>query len=294
LILIFILFNSNNTNIEKIKMDYIFYYHGDIPNHVFDCFRSIRKVEPNSQITLCTNNKKNIEKFKNLNIFTSELAESEQTKTIRELTNRSDHSLWLSSLLRIFYNLNVAKLMKVNNFVHFDTDVVVFKSFEEIKENFNHEKFNITPLNNQLLVFGYSYVGNLEIYEKVCDLVFDIVLNQKYYEKEFLKNQKFNEMAALNIAYRLKPELFNLLQILPNEHSKVVFDPASYGQYISGVHKKLFSKGYATNNHFVGEQILNNNLKPYFNSKKAYVVFNEKKVDLVNLHIHKKNLKKFI
>lgn len=272
-------------------MDYIFYYYGKLPKHIRYCFESIKKSDPNSRIILCTNSKTIL---KNVEIISPRKVESYHTKEIRNISQRSDNTLWLSSLLRIFYNLNVAKYNSISKFIHFDTDVLVYKSYEELKHLFNEQQFNITPLNEQLLVFGYSYVGNLSVYQELCDLIFHIVLNQEEYEKKYLKNQKFNEMAALYIAYKIQPDIFNFLPTLPNKGSSLVFDPASYGQFIGGVYGKKFSKGYATKNHIVGSEILNKNILPKYEKSGPIVLSGGLKYEIANLHIHKKTLKKYI
>ena len=48
-------------------------------------------------------------------------------------------------------------------------------------------------------------------------------------------------MKSLHIVRDKRPELFHLLNVLPNKQ-KYLFDPASYGQYLYGTHKKPFSK----------------------------------------------------
>jgi len=98
-------------------------------------------------------------------------------------------------------------------------------------------------------------------------------------------------MKTLYIAYTLKPHLFNLLPVLPQE--KIVFDPGSYGQYLGGVHYKRFSKKYINDEHIVGRAIKNKEI--YITKINGYpkVKHNGDVYDLANLHVHKKNLKKF-
>ena len=272
-------------------MDYLFYYSGKIPNYVNDCFKSIKKIDLSSNIHLCTDD---LSELENVRSVPKNSVESFYTTEIRNMTSKDENSLWLSSLLRIFYILNMAKKNNISKFVHFDTDVVIYKSYKELEPYFNQSRFNITPLNDQLLIFGYSYIGNLEIYENICKSVFEIITNQKKYEKQFLSNQKMNEMAALNIAYKLNPEYFKLLPILPNENSTIIFDPASYGQFLGGVDKKLFSKKFTTKNHFIGKKIEEKLIYPKFDKFGPFVEQNNIRYELANLHIHKKNLKKFI
>ena len=121
--------------------------------------------------------------------------------------------------------------------------------------------------------------------------MYDILSNSVFYEKEFYNGNRLTEMKTLFIAYALKPDLFNLLPVLPQE--KVVFDPGSYGQYLGGVHYKRFSKKYINIEHIVGRAIKNKEI--YITKINGYpkVKHNSAVYDLANLHVHKKNLQKF-
>ena len=87
-------------------MDYIFYYHGDIPKYFFHSIESIKKVDGDSKIYLCTNTNT---KINNVETINKHSAKSTLTKEIETKFKKEDDSLWMSSMLRIFYNLNVAK-----------------------------------------------------------------------------------------------------------------------------------------------------------------------------------------
>ena len=102
----------------------------------------------------------------------------------------------------------------------------------------------------------------------------------------------------LQIAESLNPNLFNILESLPYDNNEILFDPSSYGQYFDGTHLKrgnhYFKRRYVSTNHIVGREIKSNRIKPVFKNKTPYVKFENKNFDLVNLHIHSKNLDKFL
>ena len=58
--------------------------------------------------------------------------------------------------------------------------------------------------------------------------------------------------------------------------------------------RSIFSKGYKSDNHFIGRKIISSEIQPNFSKKKGpFVESKHKTFELVNLHIHKKNLSKF-
>ena len=66
--------------------------------------------------------------------------------------------VFYTSLLRVFAITQIAKEKNINEFVHFDNDVIVYKSFEEIVRNykFDYKTLNITQNKSSEVVFGYS------------------------------------------------------------------------------------------------------------------------------------------
>lgn len=272
-------------------MNYIFYYTGKIPKHVFESLNSVLRVEGNPNIILATDQ---FVKFNDISIINVNDVISDLTKEIKDKVIQNRQGLWSSSMLRVFFLLDVAKKLEISNFIHFDSDVMIYKSFDDVKHLLDISRLNITPLNSKNLVFGYSYVGNLQIYEKICHNIFNIITDKSTYQNQYLDGKELTEMSALNIAKILNPEYFSLLPILPSDNTDMLFDPGSYGQYLGGVYKKYFSKGYKSDNHFIGRKIISSEIQPNFSKKKGPFVESKHKIfELVNLHIHKKNLSKF-
>ena len=98
----------------------------------------------------------------------------------------------------------------------------------------------------------------------------------------------------LNIAYINKPKNFNLLDTIPKNNKKILFDPAGYGQYIGGVDKKIFSKKNIDLDHYLGRELLKKGFEIKFNKGHPVVKDGDKIFEIANLHLHKKNLEKFL
>ena len=272
-------------------MNYIFYYFGKIPDYVEYSINSVLNADPRSRIFICSDEKVNFENVVHINPL---LVESKNTKFVKKLNYFKDgdqNPLWSSSMMRIFYINDVANYFKLDSYVHFDSDVLIFKSFTDLSHLFKKNKFNITPLMKEFLVFGYSFIENRFIFSEIVEIISDILSNSRKYEEEFYSGNRLNEMKALYIASVINPKLFNLLPVLPDKD--LVFDPGSYGQYLGGVHYKKFSKNYVNPEHIVGNSLINKEIYIENKGRAPKVIKDKKSYDIVNLHVHKKNLKKF-
>lgn len=88
-------------------------------------------------------------------------------------------------------------------------------------------------------------------------------------------------------------KFFKLLPSLPftdlSTHYKefnLLFDPASYGQFLGGTNNG-HEKGYHENIHYIGRMIGTNKIEVIFD-RVPYVIYEKEKYPLYNLHIHNK------
>lgn len=273
-------------------MNYIYFHSGELPNYLKYSIDSIIKNDPESKIYIICDDIFKYKNIKSIQIKNLNNSLINEIKSLNYYTNWNSNPLWESSLLRIFYLYEAAKTEYIDQFVHFDSDVILFEPFSEIKSLFN-ENFNITPLTNNFLVFGYSFIGSLDVYRKICEAVLNVYRNNQYYENKYYEGKKIIEMKALYIAYKENPELFNLLPVHPEDSNKYVFDPASYGQYIAGVHNKKFSRGFTDASHLLGKDLKDKVLSLSIKKNSKIVKFKNFDYKLINLHVHSKKLKKY-
>ena len=275
-------------------MNYLLVYSGKIPEYVNYSIDSIIKNEnKDAKIYFCGDYQLERNDIIHININDLNSNHLNEIKEINYFRNEKN-LLWETSLYRIFYLYEAAKYINMNRFIHFDCDVVIYKSFDELTNQFDRGKINITPLNELFLNFSYSFFDNMQYLELVCDEILKILKNSTFYENKYYQGKKLNEMILMNIAYIKNPEFFKVLEVLPGNNDDVIFDPGSYGQYIGGTHNKRFSKNFINIDHYVGREILKDGFKVSFENKKPFINHSKQIFELANLHVHSKNLHKYV
>lgn len=280
-------------------MNYVLFYKGLLPNYYKICLNSILSAEKEANIILCS--EKSVENT-NINYLNINDITSENTNEIINLSVYKDttydekiNPLWLNSLLRIFYLRDIANELSIDKFIHFDLDVITYKSFDEVQHLFHPDKLNITEHIDNTPIFGYSYFPKLSIINKICFELENYLKNENTLNKKISNFRPLNEMELLKIIKERNSDLFYSLPTLPYNNNELVFDPATYGQYLGGLPNKpyfKFRKKHTSLSHIVGKEISSGRIKPVF-QKKPSVLYDSTKIDIVNLHIHSKNLNKF-
>lgn len=212
------------------------------------------------------------------------------------------NNFWSVTFQRMFV---IEQYMKENNLedvIHIENDVLIYENPEKYLDFFenNFKKLNLVAINTLTenhSTFAYVYIPNYISLEK---------LNRKMIELLSLGEQKLielsgeamiNEMILLRMIYKfgfdlIKEEVFvNYLPYLPNELG-IVWDSASYGQYLGGT--PFHSPGFIDDRHFIGQYIKEKNIKIIWENHEPFIVEGENRYKLANLHIHSKNLKAFV
>lgn len=283
-------------------MNYILFFYGEIPNYLEYSLNSILSSDKNAEIFLCTNKKfdrKNI-----TNICFDDFKDLKEKKveidSILSNTPLETNPLWSTSLMRIYVLKKLVEEFNKEEFIHFDTDVIVYKSFEDIKKNYDLDKskLNVTLLDSEHLVFGYSYFPNYQIIKNIYDGFENIFKNYDLYKNKYSNGLVFNEMKMLKIIKIEYPEIFSLLPSTPYKNHSILFDPAGYGQFLDGSHLNrgnyYFKRRYISLTSEVGRELKSKRIKLEFKKNTPNVIHNSMKFELCNLHIHSKRLHKFL
>lgn len=271
-------------------MNYIYIYEGKLPYYIKKSIQNTINIDTGANIIFCNDQGQKIKGVDSINL--KEIISNETQLIISKNFYKSEKNLlWSRSLLRIFYLRDLLNTMDINQFIHFDSDVLIYKPFSKINYSFNKNSFNITPLSNNELIFGYSCGFSKDVYGSIADKAQEFLLNIDDKNAQKMLSKELTEMKLLYNIFQQNKDLFNLLPVVPT-YNEDIFDPASYGQYLGGTQKR-FSKKFIDPNHLVGKELLNKSITPKLINSLPKVVKNQDINDLVNLHIHSKKINKF-
>jgi hypothetical protein len=270
---------------------YIYCHIGqELPEYLLHSIQSVKKVDSSADISLITD--QNI-KINEVNIIQVEKIISRQSRRTMEMNlfKKESNPLWRRSIFRVFLIRDAIKHLGLPYCYHFDSDVILFMPSSDFEATiFNFDGLYITPCNSNEYVFGFSRFGSLEKTEAICEILHKIIFNRFLRWRYYIDMP--NEMQLLAGISKRKPDLIKTLNILPNNETKFVFDPSSYGQYFGGTHAGD-GPGYTNQSHNIGEQIQNGNILPIMIGNKPYVQKDKKIYPIVNLHIHSKKTGQF-
>jgi len=283
-------------------MNYLLFHVGKLPSHFYTCVNNIMSIDKDSKIYLLTDKDINIKPVEsiNLNNFENLIEIKNEIIEIYKGTNLESNPLWYASFLRVFGLKTVASEFKLDKFIHFDNDVLIYKSFNEILSSgsLREKSINITENDHSRLVFGYSYFDDEEQLDYLIRFFRQVLANHQSFSDNYHRGKPLSEMRILKLAQENKESFFSILPSLPYEGNEIIFDPASYGQYLHGSHLKrgnyIFKRRWVSTDHIVGSELKSKRIKFNFNKGTPTVDFEKSTSYLANLHIHSKYLNKFI
>lgn len=212
---------------------------------------------------------------------------------------------WCVAATRLFYLYEYCKKFNIREYFHFENDIMVYTDINHvlkiIKENNLYENIAITRGTNNKIMTGFMYVGNNDVLGEMLNS-FIFYLNNKAHLFTYGIDM-INEMGLLHIYQSMNPNKLVNLPILPSEtltqdfkYFNLIFDPATYGQYLDG-HPGAPGVSIITDS-YIGDEIKNDNsISIVFeisdNIKKPFLIYKNKKIKIATLHIHSKRLDLF-
>lgn len=233
------------------------------------------------------------------------LSRNENNKEFEKVNFLNKYGLgnfWSVTFQRMFV---IEQLMKENNLedvIHIENDVLIYENPEKYLDFFEDKfkKLNLVAINTLTenhSTFANVYIPNYKSLEKLNGKLIELLSLGEEKLIELSGETMINEMVLLRMIYKLgfdliKEEVFvNYLPYLPNELG-IVWDSASYGQYLGGT--PFHSPGFIDDRHFIGQYIKEKNVKIIWENQETFIDDSENKYKLANLHIHSKNLKAFV
>ncbi len=269
-------------------MNYLFYCKDSIPDYLKITLNSVLSVDKDAKIFICSNKDP---KFKNVEFIPLTEVISESTKSLL-FQNIEDKN----PLTRICYLHDAQSELNIKSFVHLENDVLLYKSFSEVKSVFQENKLNITKQSNSKILFGYSLFNSADIIHEFKNKMLEIIKYGTSTNWSFNYGVPYAESDLLGRLYDKNKNLFNLLPILPHE-GEFLFDPSSYGHFIDGTEshpKKLIGGRFINHDHYIGREIKSKRIKIKFKNQKPIVSWKEKDYEVANLNIYSKRFHKFL
>ena len=218
----------------------------------------------------------------------------EYTDILSNVNNTFRNGFWKLTSYRFIALYEYMKQQNIRNILHIENDVLIYKNVDSIHFH-NTKKLLLTMDSKNRCIPGIMFIPSSEILKKCID--------------QF--NPTLNDMQNFALCYSNMNEYVDTLPIfLENTDNEVykmitenykfynaIFDAAAIGQYLGGVDPRNIS---GDTKHFVNETCAVDYSKYKFIWKNEcgknypYIVVCGGEYPIINLHIHCKDLKKFL
>jgi len=264
-------------------MNYVLVSIGSTPQHLKYCIRQILAIDPNTPVYLITDQNVLID---GVNILRTE--EFNLPDIGSYLRNNPD-PLWYTSLLRIFY-INAFSLIKKETLIHFDNDVLIYYPSCTLKPYLQKQNY-ITPHKTTEYTFGFSVINNAEKFNTLTEKIYELVLNGENYVKGLIGET--HEMSLLGHCGKNLLTRLPVHPLLSRPFGDFIFDPSSYGQFIDGTPAGHLP-GFIDETQYVGKAFKQYPPDIFYLYKKPHLNYGGGTYRIYNLHIHTKQLQKFL
>ena len=241
--------------------------------------------------------------FSNFDIFESKihlinaclLNESYNFENKTKLDKSFRNGFWYLASLRFFYIYEFMKTYNIDNVIHLENDVLIYYNVDELINKVNNNFLYIPFDSYQRNIPSIMYIPNKDIFKVILD------------NYDFNKNDMEN-FASIKQTTNLVQNfpIFITNKNLTNEQQFVsmnsnyfpfIFDAAAIGQYLGGVDPMNIAgdtKGFVNETCVIKYNNHNIWFEEISGSKKPFIEIDGLKVPIFNLHIHSKNLSKFV
>lgn len=207
-------------------------------------------------------------------------------------------AFWFITLARLFVVYNYCYKNNINKFIHLEYDNLIYSDLK-VLDNLN-ESLYFTQVGQNFGSAGFVYCNSLKNFKEFLDHIKKILNKGEYFIRNFAPYPIISEMMMINLIKEHTKNIIDYLPALPHgvgsdnfDKLNVLFDGASYGQYIGGTNNG-HDTGWAEEHHYVGKMILDGRLQIRFENQKPYGIIDRNVYDIMNLHIHSKKLINYV
>jgi hypothetical protein len=295
-----------------------------LPSYLEDCLEQLRIFNPSIDIViLCNRANLDNETLKKYNIGSYPVEDLHTDNTNRFIGlfgrgNVNSHlgsiaygsgDYWCVTATRLFYLHEYVRRFNISDFFHFENDVLIYEDLNILINKFKtlySDKIAITRGGYNKVMTGFSYISSSDVLGYVLDYMCKTLSSNVHLLPSKYNIDMVNEMALLHIFQIDNPSIMCNLPILPSgsysenfQNFESVFDPASYGQFVGGTPGNAISGVIKPPDHYIGQEMrtdlsMNVVFKELNGLKIPYLLYRDNVIKINNLHIHSKELKKYL
>ncbi len=287
-------------------MNFVLVALGKIPEYLDDCINQIKKTQNKSKIFLLVNKDSGYTNKKCKIIFVENLIKSNEHVLFIKKSKLAKDSyrnfFWKHSIERLYYIDNFLYKTNLKNIFHIENDVLLFQNLDLALSIIKNYNFACVRDSVNRVIGSLIYIKNKKVSKKI------VQISNKYLNQNDMKILSHLDNKIVNsinlplgedLNFIKKSKNYRIIKKIP-----FIFDAAAIGQYIDGPHRKRFINRIVPgvksfiekNDGFINKEtklkIFNWKIK--WKNKRPYKEENYRLIPIANLHIHSKNLKKFI
>lgn len=203
-------------------------------------------------------------------------------------------AFWFNTTIRVFLFLIFVIKNNLQDTVHVEGDNLIFEDISKLSTHFATGEYGFCNEAPAASAPCFIFVKDRQAAQNLLNLHIKLI---KKGEEALCKHvghfySWITDMALLDLIYKYNKN-YKMLPCLPFgpfsenfNNMQTVFDPNPYGMYLGGTNQG-HPAGYVEYRHFIGKEIIENNVKIEFD-KKPFVVYQEKRIPIFNLHMHNK------
>lgn len=205
------------------------------------------------------------------------------------------NKFWFLTLARLLIVYIKCKKLNIEKFIHLEYDNLIYSDMRELDSL--DAGIYFTRVGPFCSSSGIMFCNSITSFEKFINVLISLINSGEKNVRRLTSYDHLSEMIMIDIIERKVKDVVKYLPILPFDFKQdgfdslgVLFDGASYGQYLGGT--LTDASGWHGLHHFIGHAVANNKITIEFN-KAPKVKYENKEYRVLNLHIHSKKLDNF-
>ena len=283
--------------------------------YIYDSITQLRLTNPDSHIYLCCHKKTcedSIDElwFRERNVHIVDLHHNLMFPShimYKTMVRRNPHAE------RFFIVYELMRRKRLKNVIHIENDVMVYQNMSNFIEPMSMlYKVGITRQSDEMCIAGFVYLRNWKAAQQLARyFLFHYNKNDMFGLSDFCKKNKHSLLPVIPKGYEDVYEMTfesptdGMMHTVADKYEysecfeslKLIFDAAALGQYVGGVDKRVDSSdtsGFVNTNACYKAKDLNLFWDIDDGLKKPYIKFGDNRYPVANLHIHSKELNKYL